>query len=379
MESSVQTAPDPEPTGRAPLLAGALTLLLPLAWLLAAVLAATPAPVAEGEVWAELVAEAGLELIEPDLLAEGSPGEPAPEAAPLAPPGPALPAPPPPAAPPSLAGALPRWERGQQVNVLLLGLDRRSPQDLPRTDTVVLASFDLTARRGLLLSIPRDLVVNIPNYGPDRINTAYPVGEQYRLPGGGIKLVRETVERNFGLPIHHHVLVDFDCFRGVIDAAGGVRVEVPRRIVDPRYPTPDYGYKTVVFEPGVAWLDGDRALEYVRTRYGDTDFGRMRRQQQVIAAFREQAVRVGSLASLPQAINACRGMASDLNVIELVALGASLRDIRSSDVAFRTIDEQLAYPTIVASGASVLMPRWDAIRAMLRSSAPVTTTAAAAP
>jgi LCP family protein required for cell wall assembly len=199
-----------------------------------------------------------------------------------------------------------------------------------------------------------------------------------KRPGGGLALLRSTIERNFGLPVHHFAAIDFNCFRGAVDALGGVTVTIPSRIYDPYYPTDDYGYKTVTFEPGRQWLDGERALEYARTRYGDTDFGRMRRQQQLLTALKEQALQVRTLSALPQAVRACGGISSDLNVIDLVALGSTARELRQSDIALKVIDERLAVPSIAPSGAAVLIPRWDAIRAMLRDAIPSSMASASA-
>jgi LCP family protein required for cell wall assembly len=365
---------------------GALTLLVPLLWIAAALWqwpsgeeAATAQPeqpmaVAAVDAAPPTEDQSPASAAAPALASAPDPTTPPP--APAEPERSIQPAP----APFNPLAVLPRWNREQTMNILLMGVDRRTVDEIPRTDTIMLASVDLIARRASLVSIPRDLIVNIPGYGQDRVNTAFPVGEMRKARGGGAQLARETVERNFGMTINHYVLVDFNCFRGLVDAVGGVRVDVPYRIYDPQYPTPDYRTKTVVFEPGVVWLDGERALEYVRTRHTDTDFGRMRRQQQVISAFRDQALQVSSLTALPQALSACSGMASDLNAIDLVALGTALRDIRSSDIAMRVIDERMAYPTIIAgTGASVLIPRWDAIRAMMRSAAITPATVAAAP
>jgi LCP family protein required for cell wall assembly len=272
----------------------------------------------------------------------------------------------------------PRWTREESTTFLLLGIDRRPDEQLYRTDTVVLLNVDLRTRRGTVLSIPRDLVVNIPGYYRDRINSVYALGEVEKRAGGGIGLLRETVERNFGVRVDHWAAVDFSCFRGAVDAVDGVYLTVPERIYDPYYPTDDYGYKLVVFEPGRQWLSGERALEYVRTRYGDTDFGRMRRQQQVLAALKEQALQVRSLGALPRVSGACSGMSSDLSLLDLVALGAQAREIRQSDIALRVIDERLAVPYMAPSGAWVLLPRWDEIRSMVRSAMPSASASVAA-
>jgi LCP family protein required for cell wall assembly len=265
----------------------------------------------------------------------------------------------------------PRWTREERPTFLLLGVDRRPNEQLARTDSILLANVDLARRRGTAISIPRDLVVSIPGYYADRVNAVYALGESEKRPGGGLGLLRETIERNFGVRIDHHVVVDFGCFRGAVDALGGVQIAVAERIYDPYYPTDDYGYKVVRFEPGPQWLNGERALEYARTRYGDTDFGRMRRQQQLLTALKVRSLQVQSLAVLPQVAGACRGMASDLSLFDLVALGASAREIRQSDITLRVIDERMAVPFVAPSGAAVLMPRWDEIHAMVRSTMPL--------
>jgi LCP family protein required for cell wall assembly len=279
---------------------------------------------------------------------------------------------------PQAVDPYPRWRLEDNLNFLLIGVDRRSPDEIYRTDTVMLANVDLRTRQATVISIPRDLVVSIPGFYQDRINSVYALGETEQGRGYGLKLLRDTVERNFGLRVHHYATVDFNCYRGVIDALGGVTVTVPERIYDPQYPTDDYGYKTVVFNPGVQRLNGERALEYARTRYSDSDFGRMRRQQQIVAALRERALQVGSLGVVTQVASSCGGMTSDLNLLELVSLGASMRDIRAADISFRVIDETMASRYIAPSGADVLLPRWESIRAMLKASLPTTTTSVSA-
>jgi LCP family protein required for cell wall assembly len=330
-------------------------------WSIAVAVATLVLPLAGIAVGAlERPAPAPSELPEPaPAVAEALPAEPAPLVAePVAPPTP----PPPPVNP------FPKWTQEESLNFLLLGVDRRIENEIYRADSLVLANLDLRGRRGTVISIPRDLLVNVPGYGQERVNGVYGIGETQKRPGGGLQLLRETLELNLGVRIHHYAAVDFNCFRGTVDALGGVNVDVPGPIYDPLYPTDNFGYKLVTFEPGPQWMDGERALEFARSRYGDTDFGRMRRQQHLIAALREQALQVKSLAALPQAVRSCGGMSSDLNVLELVALGSAAREIKESNITLKVIDEQYAVPYVAPSGASVLMPRWNEIRAMVRAS-----------
>ncbi len=184
---------------------------------------------------------------------------------------------------------------GTAINVLLIGVDERPdhPEEGVRSDTLIVVRLDTTGRRVSLLSIPRDTRVDLRDIGPTKINVAYGrgyaaarelYGEATTPVQGGMALAAETVGQFLDLPIHYTAQINFDGFAGVIDALGGVTIDVPRRIVDDAYPTPDFGTVRVEFEPGPQRMDGARALIYARTRHADSDFGRAERQQQVIRA-----------------------------------------------------------------------------------------------
>lgn len=264
---------------------------------------------------------------------------------------------------------------GRQMTFLLLGLDRHSPGDPGRTDALVIGSVDFQARRASLISIPRDLIVTIPGYGEDRINTAFSRGELARLPGGGGALVRRTVEQNFQVTIDHYAAIDFDCFRAVIDGLGGVTIEVPQRIVDYLYPLPnDRGVQTVVFEPGVQKLNGERALQYVRMRSMDNDFRRMGRQQQLLLALSRQLFQPGTITALPTLVpamvQACGDLSSDLNLTDWLQLAFAARDLAAFEVEHRVIDERLVRPYTTPAGAAVLLPNWPEIHRVVRQALP---------
>ncbi len=262
------------------------------------------------------------------------------------------------------------WRGQQQMNILVLGLDRRPGETISRTDSIMLVHVDLQSGTAGVLSIPRDLMVEIPGYGQSRINSAYPFGEangQQR----GIATLEATLMQNFQLTVDHYVAVDFDCFRGLVDGMGGATVDVPAHILDDRYPTDDYGFKQVEFFPGVQTLDGERALEYARTRHADSDFGRMRRQQQLLFALREQLLRPQALGAIPGITNACWDTQSDLSIPDLVALGLAARKIDAERINAVTLDENVARPYLTREGAAVLLPDWDAVRARVASVFPV--------
>lgn len=181
------------------------------------------------------------------------------------------------------------------ANLLLIGVDERPdfPQEGVRSDTLMVVRLDTLGRRVSLLSIPRDSRASVRDIGETKINVAYAYGygnaEALYGPGttpqqGGMALAAETVEQFLGLPIHYTAQVNFDGFAAVIDALGGVTIDVPRYIRDDAYPTPDFGTMVVEFQPGPQRMDGQRALIYARTRHADSDFGRAERQQQVIQA-----------------------------------------------------------------------------------------------
>lgn len=192
------------------------------------------------------------------------------------------------------------WDGASRVTLLIMGLDYRDWQDgngPPLTDTMLLLTIDPLTHTAGLLSIPRDLWVNIPGgFGYDRINTAYKKGEASQLPGGGAGLAMKTVEGLLGVPVGYYAIIEFKAFERFIDEIGGVKLDIPEKIVVD--PLGDNNTKTL--KPGVQVLPGDLALAYVRARKnaGD-DFGRAGRQQQVVLGIRD---RILSFNLLPQLI-----------------------------------------------------------------------------
>jgi LCP family protein required for cell wall assembly len=169
------------------------------------------------------------------------------------------------------------------LTILLLGTDRRPQESAPaRSDTVMLMRVIPDTQTISLLSIPRDLMVDIPGYGVARINAAHVYGDLYRSLGSGMTLATQTVSKAVGVPIDYTVVIDFQGFISAIDALGGVTVSVPKALYDAKFPTMDYGFKEVSFVPGQTVMDGYTALTYSRIRHPDNDFERMTRQQAVL-------------------------------------------------------------------------------------------------
>lgn len=190
-----------------------------------------------------------------------------------------------------------RGEESDRINILLLGRAGEHYPGKNLTDTVMVVSFDMVKKRIGLLSLPRDLFV--PIVGTDtstKINSLYQIGLNENV---GTELLRESVTEITSLPIHYTILIDFDGFEQVIDALGGINLDVPRALHDTRYPGKNYSYETFSIEAGFQKLDGKTALKYARERHADPegDFGRAKRQQAILQATRERAL------SLPTFLN----------------------------------------------------------------------------
>jgi len=194
----------------------------------------------------------------------------------------------------------PQFNRKDPFTVMLLGVEdqRNGPDDSSRSDTIILAYIDPLVSHVNLLSIPRDLRVAQPGgRGLAKMADVYANSDALKYKGvGGVAFVWDTIEQNFQLRIDYFVRANFDGFVKIVDTIGGVTVDNPYPIKDDAYPRPDFQYARVFFPAGLVHLDGAEALQYVRTRHDDSDFGRNMRQQQVILSIREQAKRLNLLS-----------------------------------------------------------------------------------
>ena len=167
-------------------------------------------------------------------------------------------------------------EGGEPQNILILGSDERPDDPSARSDTTMLVRLDPEQDAIALFSLPRDLQVNIPGRGVDRLNAAYTYG--------GPKLTLETVKQVTGLKIHHVVNVDFNGFYAAVNAIDCVYVDVDRSY----YVPPEADYAEINIPAGYQLLCGERALQYVRFRHADTDITRTARQQDFLREARQK-------------------------------------------------------------------------------------------
>ncbi len=207
-------------------------------------------------------------------------------------------------------------------NILVLGTDNRPQLEAWRTDTIMVVAIDRKSNKVGIVSIPRDLYVDMPGAGRERINAAHYVGEKTDYPGGGPALARRVVEEALGIPTQHYAIMRQEGLVELVDALGGVTVtlDCPLYEAAPDSRSPD-GLQTFVLPAGQVYLDGPSAKKFVTYRYFSNDFGRVRRQQQLIWAIRNRALQGDVLPRIPELWQALSDtFTTDLSVADVVRL-----------------------------------------------------------
>ncbi len=264
-----------------------------------------------------------------------------------------------------LAPTLPAWQGTDRVTVLVLGSDSRPAErgnTRPRTDSIMLLSLDPTTQHASVLSIPRDLYVDIPGYGLNRINTAY-------VFGGG-QLAVDTIQYNLGVRVDYYVLVEFDAFITLIDEIGGIDINVPYEIYDPEYPDMNYGYDPLYIPAGFQHMDGELALKYARTRHGDNDFERARRQQAVLFAIRDKIISLNMLPTLIQKAptlyaTLSNSIQTNMTLEQMISLALAAQSVPRENIRSGVIDANYTVGYYTPQGASVLIPNRANIGSLL--------------
>lgn len=223
-----------------------------------------------------------------------------------------------------------RLKAGERINVLLLGFGGAGHDGGYLTDTLQVMSFEPKSGTVTLISVPRDLWIQVPQYQGrggywGRINEAYAVGMgqvdrsemnvPYAKHDAGGQLAMKAVSQVLGIPIDYWISLDFVGFRRFIDAIGGVDVNVERAFTDTEYPNNDDAnidpsYRTVHFDAGLQHMDGETAITFARSRHAPedgSDFGRSRRQQLLMSAVKEKVVSVETIPKLFGIFNALEG------------------------------------------------------------------------
>ncbi len=240
-----------------------------------------------------------------------------------------------------------------RTNILILGMDR-APEgtDVSRTDTNIILSIIPLKPVVNMLSIPRDLWVPIANVGENRINTAHFFAEADKK-GSGPAAAMQAVRDNFGVTINYYIRVRFDGFQNIVDAMGGVTVDLP---------TAMSGY-----EAGRHHLNGEQALAFVRDRSGTDDFFRMQRGQLMIVAAVKRMLNPLIWLRIPWILGAgLSSLDTNIPILELPRITVALvRGVLQNTIDSRTITREMVFPTTTSGGANVLLPNWDAINPVL--------------
>ena len=212
-----------------------------------------------------------------------------------------------------------------KLYVLLAGSDKTETLETYRTDTIIFACVDTKDGGVYLLSIPRDSYADIPGHGYDKINHAYAYG--------GMDLLQQSVSNLLGLPIDHYALVDFSGFEDIIDALGGVEINVDKRMY---YQTYD---ALIDIEAGLQRLDGAKALQYVRYRSDALgDITRVSRQQTLMKAIYSEFTENSGWLKLPQIVPAIsNAVETDMSYGEMLRLGAYFKKLGAESIDSSTL------------------------------------------
>ena len=258
------------------------------------------------------------------------------------------------------------WQNGERITFLVLGIDQRPVEnaDYALTDSIIMVTLNPISKTAGMMSIPRDLWVDLSNHGQDRINTAMSLG--------GPQYAVNEVSRLMSVPIQHYVRVNFSAVQKIVDLIGGIDVYVDQDINDQLYPDMNYHFDPFVISQGMHHMDGATALKYARTRHNTSDFYRMRRQQQIIMAIRDRALSINAVPNL--AANAPQIMAtligavqSDISVSEMAQLALFVKDLPAESIYRAVLDETTAQDYRTNGGAQVLVLVPDKLPGLIKT------------
>lgn len=240
------------------------------------------------------------------------------------------------------------------INILVLGSDQRQSADF-RTDVIVLVSLNPATGRVALISFPRDLYVEIPYWGYDRINTA--------MEYGGFVMMANTFETNFGVRPSHYVLTNFQSFVTIINSLDGIDINASQALTDKcKLPEAVGGYCT--FGPGPVHLTGEAALWYVRSRYSTSDFDRTRRAQEVLLGLFKSLVSINGLMRVPELYEIYRqNVETNLSLADVLPLASMAPGLVANPEKIRqyAVGPAEVYSYTTEAGAQVLMPNYNAV------------------
>ncbi len=234
-------------------------------------------------------------------------------------------------------------EENGQINILLLGIGGEGHSGGQLTDTIMVASLKPQTHEAALLSIPRDLYVEVTNTNiKSKINAVKALGDK-TAQKNGIELLEQTVEEVSGLHIDYYVQLDFAGFTKIIDSVDGIDVYLENDINDAAYPDSGYGYDPFYIKKGWHHLDGATALKVARSRHSTMgDFDRIKRQQEIIKAFRQKIYEKYSNADIKAFSDILSALSSnlktDIEMREIPRFYSVVKEIKNHNFTAQTVD-----------------------------------------
>ncbi len=239
-----------------------------------------------------------------------------------------------------------------KATVMIMGVDERA-DDVGRSDTLMIATLDPDKNQAALLSVPRDTRVKIKGHGFDKINAAYAYG--------GRKLTQETIESLLNTHIDHYIKINVHGFTKIIDALGGIDIDVEKRMYY-EDPWDDDGGLYIDLQPGMQHMDGKTAITYVRYRDEEGDIGRIKRQQNFMKAVMDKLVSPTIIPKLPAIVSAVSdSVETDMSVSEILSFLGTLQDAKDNELK----SEMLPGKPVYIEGISYWVPDISKTRQIL--------------
>ena len=239
-----------------------------------------------------------------------------------------------------------------KTTVMIMGVDERA-DDVGRSDTLMIATLDPDKNQAALLSVPRDTRVKIKGHGFDKINAAYAYG--------GRKLTQETIESLLNTHIDHYIKINVHGFTKIIDALGGIDIDVEKRMYY-EDPWDDDGGLYIDLQPGMQHMDGKTAITYVRYRDEEGDIGRIKRQQNFMKAVMDKLVSPTIIPKLPAIVSAVSdSVETDMSVSEILSFLGTLQDAKDNGLK----SEMLPGKPVYIEGISYWVPDISKTRQIL--------------
>ncbi|MCI7056992.1 MAG: LCP family protein [Selenomonas bovis] len=244
--------------------------------------------------------------------------------------------------------------------IMIMGVDARE-DDVGRSDTLMIAAVDPKRNQASLLSVPRDTRVKIPGHSWDKINAAYAYGSAKSGILGGEKLAQRTVEDFLGVNIDHYVVIDTHAFQKIIDAIGGIDIDVEKRMYY-EDPWDDDGGLVIDLKPGMQHMNGKTAVTYVRYRDEEGDIGRIKRQQKFMKACMDKVTSPAIIPKLPTVIKEVIGsVKTDLSFRQLLEFAGTLKEAQKNGLKTEMVPGRPLY----ISGVSYWIPDVEKLRTTL--------------